>query len=130
LAAWKDSHRPATPDEQLRLARFIGFGATALANTMFRRPGEAGFRPDWSAAGSELEALVSKDDYVSLARSTQYAHFTPETIVRALWAGLLRLGFRGGRVLEPGIGSGMFPALLPSELDGKGSEQEQCQIVR
>lgn len=111
--------RPATSNEQLRLARFIGFGATALANNLFRRPGEADFRPDWSTSGAELEALVTADDYASLARCTQYAHFTPETIVRALWAGLLRLGFRGGQVLEPGIGSGMFPALLPVELTGK-----------
>lgn len=111
--------RPATPDEQLRLARFIGFGATALANNLFRRPGELDFRPDWTTLASDLQNLVASDDYASLARCTQYAHFTPETIVRALWAGLLRLGFRGGRVLEPGIGSGMFPALLPAALAGK-----------
>ena len=28
----------------------------------------------------------------------------------------MRLGFRGGRVLEPGIGSGLFPALMPAAL--------------
>ncbi|MDO9306442.1 MAG: N-6 DNA methylase, partial [Mesorhizobium sp.] len=27
-----------------------------------------------------------------------------------------RLGWRGGRVLEPGIGTGLFPALMPAEL--------------
>ncbi|MCT4475450.1 DEAD/DEAH box helicase family protein, partial [Bosea spartocytisi] len=47
---------------------------------------------------------------------TQYAHFTPEFIIRAIWAGLQRLGWRGGRVLEPGIGTGLFPALMPEAL--------------
>ena len=57
-----------------------------------------------------------RQDYASLARCTQYAHFTPEFIVRAMWSGLQRLGWRGGRVLEPGIGTGLFPALMPAEL--------------
>ncbi len=32
--------RPATIDEQRQLIRFTGFGATELANGVFRRPGE------------------------------------------------------------------------------------------
>ncbi|KUM24420.1 lactate dehydrogenase [Mesorhizobium loti] len=108
--------RPATPEEQARLIRFTGFGASELANTMFRRPGEDGFRAGWDEIGAALEVAVSRQDYASLARCTQYAHFTPEFIVRAIWAGLQRLGWRGGRVLEPGIGTGLFPALVPAAL--------------
>nr|CUT16509.1 FIG00986851 hypothetical protein CDS [Bradyrhizobium sp.] len=36
--------------------------------------------------------------------------------MRAIWAALLRFGWRGGRVLEPGIGTGLFPALMPEAL--------------
>jgi len=108
--------RPARPDEQARLIRYTGFGASELANRVFRPPGEAEFSEGWEALGSSLETSVSKEEYASLARSTQYAHFTPEFIVRAIWAGLERLGWRGGRVLEPGIGTGLFPALMPEEL--------------
>lgn len=108
--------QPATREEQARLIRFTGFGASELANAVFRRPGEAGFRAGWDQIGAELEEAVSGADYASLARCTQYAHFTPEFIVRAMWAGLRRLGWRGGRVLEPGIGTGLFPALMPAEL--------------
>ncbi len=36
-----------------------------------------------------------------------------EFIIRAIWSGIERLGWRGGRVLEPGIGTGLFPALMP-----------------
>ncbi|RUW95579.1 class I SAM-dependent methyltransferase, partial [Mesorhizobium sp. M2A.F.Ca.ET.037.01.1.1] len=95
---------------------FTGFGASQLANGVFRLPGEDSFRKGWQEVGAELEDAVGEADYASLARCTQYAHFTPEFIVRAIWASLLRLGWRGGRVLEPGIGTGLFPALMPAEL--------------
>ncbi|RWM43666.1 N-6 DNA methylase [Mesorhizobium sp.] len=108
--------RPATTEEQARLIRFTGFGASDLANAVFRRPGETAFRDGWDEIGAELENAVSGQDYASLARCTQYAHFTPEFIVRSMWSGLRRLGWRGGRVLEPGIGTGLFPALMPAEL--------------
>ncbi len=111
--------RPATAEEQAWLIRFTGFGASELANAVFRRPGEDGFRSGWDGIGAALEDAVSGQDYASLARCTQYAHFTPEFIVRAMWAGLQRLGWHGGRVLEPGIGTGLFSALIPSELRDK-----------
>ncbi|WP_188348490.1 MULTISPECIES: DEAD/DEAH box helicase family protein [Rhizobium/Agrobacterium group] len=104
---------PPTREQQRRLIRFTGFGAGELANFIFRRPGEADFRDGWDNLGASLETAVSDGDYASLARCTQYAHFTPEFMIRAIWAGLARLGWRGGRVLEPGIGTGLFPALMP-----------------
>ncbi|MBA1344939.1 helicase-related protein [Rhizobium sp. WYCCWR 11146] len=107
---------PARPDQQARLIRFTGFGASDLANGIFRRPGEDAFRRGWEELGGNLESAVAAGDYASLARCTQYAHFTPEFIVRAIWAGLIRMGFKGGRILEPGIGTGMFPALMPEAL--------------
>jgi hypothetical protein len=85
----ESADRPATREEQARLIRFTGFGASELANAVFRRPGEKGFRADWDEIGAALEEGVSGQDYASLARCTQYAHFTPEFIVRAMWAGLL-----------------------------------------
>jgi len=118
-AALQAEDRPATRDEQGRLIRFTGFGASELANAVFRRPGEDDFRSGWDDIGAELEDAVSGQDYASLARCTQYAHFTPEFIVRAIWTGLKRLGWRGGRVLEPGIGTGLFPALMPADLRGR-----------
>jgi N12 class adenine-specific DNA methylase/adenine-specific DNA methylase len=108
--------RCATLGEQAQLIRFTGFGASELANACFRRPGETDFRKGWQEIGAELEDAVAAADYASLARCTQYAHFTPEFIIRAMWKGILQLGFRGGRVLEPGIGPGLFPALMPEAL--------------
>ena len=89
LAALIESEqRCATPEEQAQLIRFTGFGASELANACFRRPGETEFRKGWQEIGAELESTVAAADYASLARCTQYAHFTPEFIVRAMWKGL------------------------------------------
>lgn len=107
------AERPATLEEQARLIRFTGFGASDLANFVFRRPGEATFRDNWYDLGAALQESVSDGDYASLQRCAQYAHFTPGYIIRSIWTGLQRLGWRGGRVLEPGIGTGLFPALMP-----------------
>ena len=117
LAASIDAEeRAATAEEQEQLVRFTGFGASELTNSVFQRPGETEFRKGWEAIGEDLQDAVDDLDHASLARCTQYAHFTPEFIVRAIWNGLRRLGWRGGRVLEPGIGTGLFPALMPEGL--------------
>ncbi len=110
--------RNATPEEQEVLCRFTGFGASDLANSLFRRPGEP-FRPGWEDLGTELEQLATPEQMAGLARATQYAHYTPEFIVRAIWGAVTRMGFAGGTVLEPGCGTGLFLALMPESLVGK-----------
>jgi N12 class adenine-specific DNA methylase/predicted RNA methylase len=110
--------RHARPEEQERLACCTGFGAVDLANKLFRRSGE-GFAPEWENLGIELEGLVSRADLAALKRATQYAHYTPEFMIRAIWRALHRMGFDGGRVLEPGCGTGLFFALSPEALAGK-----------
>jgi N12 class adenine-specific DNA methylase/adenine-specific DNA methylase len=119
----EQSGRAPTADEQAQLLRFIGFGATELAQNCFRRPGEDEFRPAWQDIGAALEAAVTPEEYAALQRATQYAHYTPETIIRGLWRAAERLGFTGGRVLEPGMGTGLFFALLPEAL------REHCQLT-
>ena len=116
--------RAPTPDEQAHLLRFVGFGASELAQNCFRRPGEDAFRPEWQEIGATLEAAVTTEEYAALQRATQYAHYTPEPIIRALWWAAERLGFCGGRVLEPGMGTGLFFALLPAALRDAVSSPE------
>ena len=121
--ALEQSGRAPTADEQAQLLRFIGFGASELAQNCFRRPGEDEFRSGWQEIGTALEAAVTPEEYAALQRATQYAHYTPETIIRGLWRAAERLGFCGGRVLEPGMGTGLFFALLPATL------REACQLT-
>jgi N12 class adenine-specific DNA methylase len=121
--ALEQSGRAPTADEQAQLLRFIGFGASELAQNCFRRPGEDEFRSGWQETGTALEAAVTPEEYAALQRATQYAHYTPETIIRGLWRAAERLGFCGGRVLEPGMGTGLFFALLPATL------RAACQLT-
>ena len=65
------SGRPPTADEQERLLRFVGFGATELAQNCFPLPGAATFRPGWDETGRKLAALVSPEEYAALQRATQ-----------------------------------------------------------
>ena len=114
----EDENRNATPEEQDVLARFTAFGATELANNLFRRAGE-NFPVGWDELGNQLEQLVSREDLASLARATQYAHFTPEFVVRAIWKGLLRMGIAGGRDPRARLRNRLFFVLMPQALAGK-----------
>ena len=118
MTAIEAEGRHARPDEQERLAKFVAFGASDVADKVFRRV-DQDFERAWEDIGLELEQAVSREDLASLKRATQYAHFTPEFIVRAIWRALRRMGFSGGRVLEPGCGTGLFFALSPEPLSGK-----------
>jgi SAM-dependent methyltransferase len=118
MTAIEAEGRHARPDEQEQLAKFTAFGATDLADKLFRRAGE-GFAPAWEDLGLELEELVSREDLTNLRRATQHAHFTPEFMIHAIWRALCGFGFGAGRVLEPGCGTGLFFALAPEALAGK-----------
>jgi len=82
----------------------------------FPLPGEVGFRAGWEEIGQTLAEATTAAEYAALQRATQYAHFTPEPVIRAVWRAVERLGFTAGRVLEPGMGTGLFFALMPDEL--------------
>jgi hypothetical protein len=60
--ALEQSGRAPSADEQARLLRFIGFGATELAQNCFRRSGEAEFRSGWQKTGAALEAAVTPQE--------------------------------------------------------------------
>lgn len=118
--------RAATPAEQAELAKYVGFGAGAIRNPLFPVPGQYNrqadpkrliwpqliHEPRWRAIAERLEALP-RAWQESVLQSTQYAHYTSEGIVRSVWSALQRIGFTGGRVLEPGSGIGNFSMLMP-----------------
>ena len=114
----EEKGRAATAAEQEQLMRFIAFGASDLAQSAFIAPGEGSFRPGWEQIGDDLRESVTPLEYAALQRVTQYAHYTSEPIVRAVWRAAQRLGFAGGRILEPGMGTGLFFAAMPDELRG------------
>jgi N12 class adenine-specific DNA methylase/adenine-specific DNA methylase len=112
----EETGRAPTRDEQDTLLRYIAFGASELAQNCFPLPGAAGFRDGWQEIGEGLVEATTAAEYAALQRATQYAHFTPEPVIHAIWRAVQHLGFAGGRVLEPGMGIGLFFALMPDAL--------------
>jgi N12 class adenine-specific DNA methylase len=118
--------RVATPQEQAQLAKYVGFGASEIRNNLFPVPSQWARQQDpkrliwpdlvrearWKPLAERMAALPEEWQR-SVLQSTQYAHYTSEGVIRSVWSGLQRLGFTGGKVLEPGMGIGSFNMLMP-----------------
>ncbi len=104
--------RPATRTEQAVLAKWVGWGGLQAA--FYREDGSVS--KDWEREAAELKSLLSPEEYRAAQASTRNAHYTSTEIVGAIWSIAERLGFRGGRVLEPSVGSGNFLGLTPEKL--------------
>ncbi len=101
----EDAKCPATSEEQGVLARYNGWGGLSLV-----------FEPnprDWKPEAEELKTLLTPKEYSSARATVNTAFFTPWTIARVIYQALERFGFRGGNVLEPSAGNGIFPATQP-----------------
>ncbi|NGO40665.1 DEAD/DEAH box helicase family protein [Streptomyces ureilyticus] len=138
--------RPATEREQRVLARWSGWGA--LPVIFNPRPGRDAFDTDeaferavarWDAVGDlrgQIRALLTEDEWAAARRNTINAHYTDADLVRSIWGAVRGLGFRGGRVLEPGSGSGNFigfaPILMsePVQMTGVEVEPTTAAIAR
>ncbi|HNC03231.1 MAG TPA: hypothetical protein PLY05_07735, partial [Agitococcus sp.] len=109
-------NRAATPEEKALLTKFTGWGASEIANGIF--PNQYGQYKDanWKALGERLEAALSPEEYAQAKRTTQYAHYTSEPIIRSVYAALSRFGFNGGSLIEPGMGVGLFNGLMPDAM--------------
>jgi N12 class adenine-specific DNA methylase len=90
------------------LARWAGWGALAHAFD----EGDAASR----RLRGELTELLEPSDVAAARRSTLNAHYTDAGIAMAMWRLASSLGFDGGRVLEPGCGTGVFLATRPGQL--------------
>ncbi len=114
LRTLRDEQRPATPAEQQTLARWSSWGAVPSI-----------FDPrqdDLAEHRAELRSLLSDEEWHAAEATTRNAHFTDAALVRPIWQALQDLGFRDGRVLEPGCGSGNFLAFAPPEARMTGVE--------
>lgn len=107
--------RQATPEERALLTKFTGWGASEIANGIF--PDQYGrYKDGWRELGERLEKALTPEEYAQAKRTTQYAHYTSEPIIRSVYSALDRMGFNGGQVLEPGMGVGLFNGLMPDSM--------------
>lgn len=107
-------NRFASPEEQVILSKYVGWGGLDKAFSGYH----------WKAEYDELrslvkEGIISEDDYNAARRSTMNAHYTDISVIKAMYDGLSRLGFMGGRMLEPSAGVGNFIGAMPDEMTAK-----------
>lgn len=102
--------RLATPAEQETLAQYTGWGGLPQAFQWSR---------DWDTEYSELSDLLTKEEYAAARASTPNAHYTDPSTIRAMYEGLKHLGFKSGKLLEPGAGIGHFLGSIPGDLRSK-----------
>jgi tetratricopeptide (TPR) repeat protein len=107
--------RPATPEEQRQLARYVGWGG--LRDTFDTKHETDRYRrgSDWAREYDELKALLTTEEYESARKSVTNAHFSSELVIRrGLWDAIEHLGFLGGRMLESSAVIGNIPGLQPT----------------
>lgn len=106
--------RPVTAADQAALAKYVGWGG--IPSAFERTDGTA--NKGWEKQVAELKALLTPEEYAAAAASTRNAHYTSPEIVTGMWKALARLGFAGGRVIEPSVGVGNFFGLMPQDARG------------
>ena len=70
----------------------------------------------WAELRDRLKAVMTEEEWADAEGSTINAHYTSKAIVKAMWRGMERMGFKGGAVLEPGAGIGVFPGLMSAAM--------------
>lgn len=114
----RDEGRKATREEQEILAGYTGwgsFGQDLFQGTWANSRPKAG----WEARDAWLRGNLGQAEWESLQRSITNAHYTDPPTVLAMWDMVKRMGFAGGRVLEPSMGIGNFFGMMPLELKSR-----------
>lgn len=73
----------------------------------------------WETQDQWLRDHMGREEWESAQRSIINAHYTDPITVQTMWGMVRKMGFEGGRVLEPGLGIGNFFGLMPAELAAK-----------
>ena len=103
--------RNATPEEQTVLSKYVGWGA--LDDAFDPR------KPEWAKEYAELKEILTDEEFRAARASTNNAHYTSIEVIKAMYKGLDKLGFKGGRMLEPSSGVGNFVGAMPADMTSK-----------
>ncbi|HMJ03036.1 MAG TPA: DEAD/DEAH box helicase family protein, partial [Conexibacter sp.] len=123
LKQLKAEQRVATEQELRVLAQWTDW-------SQVRELFEGGF--EWTAKRDELRELLSAEGFEIAERSATTGPPTPPEYAEHIWRTLERLGFEGGRVLEPGVGTGAFigPAPPSAQITGVELDPTTATIAR
>lgn len=101
-------NRPATPEEQVILSRYVGWGGLSAAFDSKNA--------QWSAEYSELKSLLTDEEYNAARASVLDSFYTPPFIIESIYSALENMGFHGGSVLDPSTGTGNFLGKMPGSM--------------
>jgi len=113
-----EAGRAPTREEQEILAGYTGWGSFGqeLFKGTWTRPAP---KPGWEARDKWLRDNLGQSEWEGLQTSIINAHYTDPPTVMAMWDMVRRLGFTGGRTLEPSIGIGNFYGLMPADMTAR-----------
>ena len=93
-----------TAEEKDILAKYVGWGG--LPDVFEEK----------HTAYAELKELLTEEEYDSARSSVLTAFYTDPQIIRGMYEVLERMGFDGGKVLEPSCGIGTFIGCMPESM--------------
>ena len=108
LLTLENEGRAATAEEKKTLAKYKGWGGIDTRYIPYELSSRFGKLFDWE----QRKAMQS---------SQNNAFFTPTKVIDAMYAGLKRIGFKGGNVLETSMGVGNFFGRMPSAMSAKSA---------
>ena len=112
LKKCQEENRFATPEEQIILSKYVGWGGLSEA---FDENNSA-----WATEYLELSSVLTPEEYASARESTLTAFYTPPEVITAIYKAMEQMGFKEGNLLEPSCGIGNFIGMLPDTMqDGK-----------
>lgn len=101
-------NRLATPEEQVILAKYVGWGG--IAKVFDTRS------DNYEKEREELRSLVTEKQYKQMRESVLTAYYTDPMIIKAMYQKVQAFGFTGGKILDPAMGTGNFFSALPDTL--------------
>lgn len=108
LKKCQEENRFATPEEQIILSKYVGWGGLSEA---FDENNSA-----WATEYLELSSVLTQEEYASARESTLTAFYTPPEVITAIYKAMEQMGFKEGNLLEPSCGIGNFIGMLPDTM--------------
>ena len=108
LKKCQQENRFATPEEQIVLSKYVGWGGLSEA---FDENNSA-----WATEYLELSSVLTPEEYASARESTLTAFYTPPEVITAIYKAMEQMGFKEGNLLEPSCGIGNFIGMLPDAM--------------
>ena len=108
LKECQKENRFATPEEQIILSKYVGWGG--IPEAFDERAGS------WQSEYAMLKNILTPEEYAAARESTLTAFYTPPKVITAIYKAMEQMGFKEGNLLEPSCGIGNFIGMLPQSM--------------